>query len=136
MKKIIFICLLISAINSFAQNQDGLSETEFKKLKKSYVEMTNSDSYRAMKAQSRLIVGKINGEKLSNIETNEDFNKWITQNISKTKFSSIEEGNSMFKLMMELTEKTLNEFKEVYEKLKMTSQKQMLELLEDERSRE
>lgn len=88
--------------------------------------MTNSDSYRAMKAQSRLIVGKINGEKLSNIETNEDFNKWITQNISKTKFSSIEEGNSMFKLMMELTEKTLNEFKEVYEKLKMTSQNKCL----------
>ena len=42
--------------------------------------MTNSDSYRAMKAQSKLIVGKINGEKLSNIETNEDFNKWIKQN--------------------------------------------------------
>ncbi|MFN8325397.1 hypothetical protein [Flavobacterium sp.] len=136
MKKIFFICLFISAINSFAQNHNGLSETEFKKLKKLYIEMTNSDSYRAMKAQSKLIVGKINGEKLSNIETNEDFNKWITQNISKTKFSSIEEGNSMFKLMMELTEKTLNEFKEVYEKLKRTSQKQMLELLEDERSRE
>lgn len=136
MKKIFFIYLFISAINSFAQNHNGLSETEFKKLKKLYIEMTNSDSYRAMKAQSKLIVGKINGEKLSNIETNEDFNKWITQNISKTKFSSIEEGNSMFKLMMELTEKTLNEFKEVYEKLKRTSQKQMLELLEDERSRE
>ena len=44
--------------------------------------------------------------------------------------------SKMFKLMMELTEKTLNEFKEVYEKLKRTSQKQMLELLEDERSRE
>lgn len=73
MKKIFFICLFISAINSFAQNQDGLSETEFKKLKKLYVEMTNSNSYSAMKTQSRLIAGKINGEKLSNIETNEDF---------------------------------------------------------------
>jgi hypothetical protein len=133
MKNLFFIFLTLFTICSFSQNQDGLSSIEFQKLKKAYVEMTNSESYRAMRAQSKLIASKLNGEKLDKVETEEDFNKWILQNISKTKFSSIDEANSAFKLGMELTTKVvMTDHKDVYAQLKKASQSQRLELIEDE----
>ena len=133
MKNLFFIFLFLITINSFSQNQDGLSSHDFQKLKKAYVEMTNSDSYIAMRTQSKLIASKLNGEKLGQVETAEDFNKWILQNISKTKFSSIDEANSMFKLMLELTTKVVMvEHKDVYAQLKKASQTQTLELIEEE----
>ena len=133
MKNLFFTFLTFITINSFSQNQDGLSSHDFQQLKKAYVEMTNSDSYIAMRTQSKLIASKLNGEKLVQVETAEDFNKWILQNISKTKFSSIDEANSMFKLMLELTTKVVMvEHKDVYAQLKKASQTQTLELIEDE----
>lgn len=133
MKNLFFILTFFITINSFSQNQEGLNSTDFQQLKKAYVEMTNSDSYIAMRTQSKLIASKLNGEKLGQVETAEDFNKWILQNISKTKFSSIDEANSMFKLMLELTNKVVMvEHKNVYAQLKKASQTQTLELIEDE----
>lgn len=138
MKNLFFIFLTLISIDSFSQNQDGLSLAEFQKLKASYVEMTNSESYRAMKAQSKLIGSKLNGEKLSpHINTEEDFNKWITENISKTKFSNIDEANSMFKLGMELTSKVIMvEFNDVWVQFHKASHAQTLELIEDELHRD
>ena len=136
MKNLFFTILTFITINSFSQNQEGLSSQDFQQLKKAYVEMTNSDSYIAMRTQSKLIASKLNGEKLVQVETAEDFNKWILQNISKTKFSSIDEANSAFKLGMELTTKVVMvDFKDVYAQFRKTSQSQMVELIEDERIR-
>lgn len=75
MKNLFFTFLTFITINSFSQNQDGLSTHDFQQLKKVYVEMTNSDSYIAMRTQSKLIASKLNGEKLVQVETAEDFNK-------------------------------------------------------------
>jgi hypothetical protein len=136
MKNLLFIFITLITINSFSQDEKSLSPVEFQKLKTSYLEMTNSESYRAMRTESKLIASKLNVLQLENVNTGEDFNKWIKENISKTKFPSIEEANSMFATMMNLSSKVLDEFKDVYNQFSKASQKQSLELIMDEQSRE
>jgi hypothetical protein len=121
MKNLLFIFITLITVNSFSQDQKGLNSNEFQKLKTSYLEMTNSETYRAMSTQSKLIAIKLNGLQIENVNNEVNFNKWITENISKTKFSSIDEANSMFKLSMELMSKVMDKYKDVYIKLKEAS---------------
>jgi hypothetical protein len=133
MKNLILIVLLSFTSIAFSQEQKGLTSPEFQKLKKDYLEMTKSESYRAMRTQTKLIATKTNRAMPVNVKTEEDFNKWIEESISKTQFSSIDEAKSMFKVAKELIAKNMDEFKNVWAQFRKASQAQIIELIESER---
>lgn len=131
-----FFFLVFCTTAVFSQTQVGLSTTEFKKFKAEYGEMVKSDSYKAMRFQSKLIAGKMNGQVQADFKTREEFVRWISQNIQKTKFSSLQEAESMFIKAEQLTSKNMSEFKDVWEKFSRASQPQIVELMQSESSGE
>jgi hypothetical protein len=132
MNKVFSILLMAFTFAGFSQVQKGLTSSEFEQLKKDYAEMTRSETYRDMIASSKLVARKTNGAMPTTVKTEDDFYKWISENISKTAFSSVDEAKSMFKDTKVLVEKNREEFKEVWTQLLKASQPQVLELVRAE----
>src|SRR5690606_6242536 len=101
----------------------GLSDEEFVQLKKDYGEMTRSATYLAMKMRMAEFASKLNGS-TPNIESQEEWDKWISENLSKTAFKAIDEGKLMFKSGLYSTTKNHEEYPNVYSQLNKATRKQ------------
>jgi hypothetical protein len=112
--------------------QTGLSSEEVEQFKIDYAVMTKSDTYKAMKGNRTEFTKKLNGQKDAVLKPDEGWNTWITNNLSKTNFSSIEEANSMRQSGIDLTKKNMDEFPELYATFRRATKEQRQEILKAE----
>lgn len=130
MKYLFLAVLTFFSIGTFAQQPQGLSPTEFQKLRSDYVKMTKSEDYVSMRAKSKELAAKLNQAKdWESFKSDDTWNKWIIENISKTKFSSIEEANHLRNQMFELTRKNQIDYRDMWQRFRQASQQQRIELL-------
>ena len=121
-------------------DKEGLSETEFVKLKEAFVGMLNSEIYTQVKKSHREITKKKDGLEFPDPSKDKqwladlDYTKtWLANNIEKTKFGSVDEAFSAVKESFNLTQKLTKEYADIYMQLKKTSNVQLFELIEIER---
>ncbi|MDI1255438.1 MAG: hypothetical protein PSV16_04995 [Flavobacterium sp.] len=117
-------------------NETMLSESDFAKAKDLYLKMCNSESFKLMRENSLILVGKLGYiDNLDFYLTEENFINWISLHLSETKFNSVEEAIELRKVCLESQRKLDSENKEVYELIKLASKEQVREILKPHRLR-
>ena len=95
--------------------------------------MIKSENYVSMRARSKELAKKLNQIKgWEDFKSDDTWDRWITKNISKTMFSSIEEANHLRNQMLALTRKNQEEYREMWIRFKLASRQQRLDLLATE----
>ena len=144
MRKTLFILIIIlNQLNINAQTDSateskvriGLTDSELQKAIDLYLNMTQTETYRANKIATNKIVEKLNQKVIPKEIMNDiEWKKWITVNIKKTKFINIAEANKLRNLNIELTKKQFAENVELYEMIKKATVEQGLDILKPERA--
>ena len=144
MRKTLFILIIIlNQLNINAQTDSateskvriGLTDSELQKAIDLYLNMTQTETYRANNIATNKIVAKLNQKVIPKEIMNDiEWKKWITVNIKKTKFINIAEANKLRNLNIELTKKQFAENVELYEMIKKATVEQGLDILKPERA--
>jgi hypothetical protein len=106
-----------------------LSHEEFIKAKDLFLKMSNSDAYKSSREGTKLFVRKMKKVNIGESDkTDEAFLEWISKNLSRTSFKSIEEAVTLRKSNIDATAKMWEENQEFYEIFRRASKEQALEL--------
>lgn len=117
----------------------NLSTSEFKTLKSDYSKMLESSTYDQLRKSHRNINKKMNG--IDYPDSKEDrkwmvdslyTKRWLSKNIAKTKFSSVNEAYSCFKKLLDLTLKQMYDNKDMYVAMVKANKTQLKELFDME----
>ena len=120
--------------DSIKQVQSGLTDVEFQKAIDAYLKMTETQTYKSNRKASLLMMEKLNHNITKSMINDEDWSKWVPENLTKTKFKSVEEANNLRKLNLELTKKQFEENAELYEMIRRASPEQAHEIFRPERA--
>lgn len=123
-----------SVNDSVKQVGTFLTESEFQKAINAYIKMTRSETYIANRQAVNLMLKKMNNIVTESIMDDVAWSKWISENLSKTKFKSIEEANNLRKLNLDLTKKQFEENVELYEMIRRGTPEQVYEIFRPERA--
>jgi len=115
----------------------GLSDSEFLLAKEGYLKMSYSEAYITHRKATLLMIDKLgeydNEAFLTFFRTDENFSKWISENLKSTKFKSPEEAIELRKLMIDTQEKMIKENAEAFEFLWRATLEQGVEILKPDR---
>lgn len=114
--------------------QTGLTDTEFQKAIDAYIKMTETETYKSNRKAILMMIEKLNHNITKSMTNDEDWSKWVAENLAKTKFKSLEEANNLRKLNLELTKKQLEENADLYEMIRRASLEQAHEIFRPERA--
>lgn len=135
-----FTSVNVSAQSIISENYtvlNELSSVEFKLLKEGYRNMLESETYDLVRKCRRTIGAKKNGLNFPNPRQDRKWladsvytKKWLTRNIGKSKFRSVDEAYSLLKKLLDLTQRQLEENEDVYSLLSRASKKQNKEIFD------
>lgn len=142
MKQFLIILVFFTVQFSIAQDaksqtqltKKGLSDIEYIEAKELYLKMCSSELYLEQRKVTLKIVNKFN--KVQNLDfllKDEDFSKWISENLALTQFKNIEEATELRNLCFELQKKLEEENSKVFEFISRATIKQLAEILKPER---
>jgi radical SAM superfamily enzyme len=144
MRKIAFIlCIFLNCLATDAQAikqsevdiQTGLNDTELQKAIETYLKMTSTETYKAIKKTNLQMMEKLNQEVIpKELANNEEWEKWIANNWKKTKFRTIGEANALRSKGLELTKKQFVENAELFEMIRRATIEQRHQILKPERA--
>ena len=120
--------------DSIKEVQTSLTDAEFQKAINAYLKMTVTQTYISNKKASFLMTEKLNKNITRSMINDDDWSKWIVENLKKTKFKSVEEANNLRRLNLELTKKQFEENADLYEMLRRASPEQVHEIYRPERA--
>jgi|GEM_PF-1939459 len=108
MKKFIYIIILMASVNIYAQN--GIETDElFLKYEQEYLKTGRSEDGRNYELANKNFYSKFNDYKERNkFKKNKDKERWLSKNISKTKFGSADEALQAYNDMVNF-DKSLKE---------------------------
>jgi hypothetical protein len=138
MKLNFLILFCLCSVNIFAQQtvktvQKSLSGTEFLKAKNQFITMFNSEHYQSKLVIEKKIIGKLTNNIPREYIDDIKWLEWLTNNIKRTKFVTIEEGVTLRQKYLELVKKVVGENEELFELMSRASQKQIFQITEPER---
>ncbi|GGB73482.1 hypothetical protein GCM10007424_11740 [Flavobacterium suaedae] len=114
-----------------------LSEEELQMAVDSYLQMTKSETYKQFKKNLRENSIKLKGlDYPPDLKTSdkESIEKWLINNIEKTKYSSVKEGVEMIHKSYLLMQKLYKENTEVYTFMRRATKEQLREIIAPERN--
>lgn len=147
---IIFFCVLCLGLNAQTPKlastsntvKKGLSQNELQQAVKMYEAMTKSETYIKMNKSIEMAEEKCNhlSMPLLSKSGNADeyyrvIRKWFEDNLSKTKYKTVEEGINDIKKGADLCNRMLAENKELYALLRRATKEQALAIMEPDRQR-
>jgi hypothetical protein len=115
--------------------QKGLTNVELQKAIETYVKMTETETYKANKKATHKMIDKLNQKVIpKEIMNDNEWERWIAENLNTTKFISIGEANKLRTLNLELTKKQYAENAELYVLIRKATMSQRHEILKPERA--
>lgn len=145
MKKLLSILFVLACISVNAQavaNNKTLTKSELETAKGLYSKMVSSDIYVLMNKKIRVISEKLNGlqeplpKNLKELKSEADieniYNDWLSKNLQKTKYKSVDEGVTELMASFKMLQKVLTENKELYKLMSKASREQNLEIVSSE----
>lgn len=106
-----------------------LSDLDFKKAKDGYLQLANSDEYKKLEEITRKLASNKAIADAEIMLSDEKYLKWIKENLSQTKFKTIDEPVNFRKEYMKLQMKLEQDYSEVYELIERASQEQLMIIL-------
>jgi len=138
---ILLFVLLITCHFSYAQEPRNfsagipkdLSEAEFSKVTKMYLELTHTDAYKAQRKASFTLYRKFpRGTNYDALLTEADFTKWLSENLPLTAFKTAEEAITMRRELIEMKTKFIDDNPEIFDLVKRANAEQLLVILAPE----
>ncbi len=103
MKKFIYIIILMASVNIYAQNAIETDEL-FLKYEQEYLKASSSEDGRNYELANKNFNSKFNDYKQRNkFQKSKDKERWLSKNVSKTEFGSVDESLQAYKNMIELS---------------------------------
>jgi hypothetical protein len=138
MKYVVALFFFIFFQFSFSQNKNTtdtiskreLSNDEFLKAKEGYLKMSLTENYKKRRDQTAKFVKSMPTiTDISFYKNEEDFEKWMTENLKLTSFKTVEEAVAFRKSMVELDEEFYIENIEIFELVGRASIEQLMVIL-------
>jgi len=141
--KYFLLVLTCLSINHFSYAQEprnfsagipkDLSEQEFLKATELYLQLTQTDAYKAeRKAEFTLYRKFPRGTNFESFLKEEDYVKWLSENLASTKFKTIEEAIAMRREIVEKKTKFIDDNAKIFDLVKRANAKQLLVILAPE----
>jgi len=110
-----------------------LSEQEFLKATELYLQLTQTDAYKAERKAEFTFYRKFpRGANFESFLKEEDYVKWLSENLASTKFKTIEEAITMRREIIEKKKKFIDDNAKIFDLVKRANAKQLLVIIAPE----